>query len=230
MPKRTVNTSRRTAKNTVGAALNAIDATPVNLATDAEILATADAENSVAPDADATPVNATPDAIDTAPGTVAPDATPDAIDAAISAIPDTTPVATTPAKPDLKAEFIERKAAATLSVLPLYDGESLAVHRSDKIPASQAYLDRVASPVQKAKSATARDDSALLSYYDHLTTYRAGDYSAGFNPDSFGADLGALSRNASLHRVALSDDKQHIVLTPLGISQARNLVARRDKR
>jgi len=227
MPKRTVNTTRRTTK----AANVVTDAAPV--------------ENVAAPIADDTPApyepapDAAPDAAPELPANVRDTSMLEAVNAAIEAAPaaddtpapDAAPAAVAaPAKPDLKAEFIERKAAAILSVLPLYDGESLAVHRSDKIPAAQAYLDRVASPVQKAKSATARDDSALLSYYDHLTTYHAGDYLAGFNPDRFGADLGALSRNASLNRVTLSDDKQHIVLTALGVSQARNLVAARNKR
>jgi hypothetical protein len=183
--------------------------------------------------ADATPVQPTPvkRALDASDPIATPDAsddTPVAIDATISDIAAAAPVAV-PSKPDLKAEFIERKAAAILSALPLYDGQSLSVHRSDKIPAGQAYLERVAAPVQKAKSATSRDDSALLTYYDHLATYFGGDYTSGFNPDRFGADLGALSRNASLNRVALTDDKQHVRLTALGISQARNLVSKRDK-
>ena len=214
MPKRTINTrAKKIAAATATPATDVAatpDATPAKRALEACIYPDATPATDVA--ATATP-DATPDA------TPATDATPDVA----------TPVAV-PSKPDLKAEFIERKAAAILSALPLYDGQSLSVHRSDKIPAGQAYLDRVASPVQKAKSATSRDDSALLTYYDHLTTYHNGDYLSGFNPDRFGADLGALSRNASLNRVTLSDDKQHIVLTPLGISLARTLVAKRDKR
>jgi hypothetical protein len=201
MPKRTINTRR-----------NKATATPVATGeTLAEILAT------VTPVA--TPVKR---ALDASDPVATPDVTPDD-----TATPD---AVATPAKPDAKAEFLERKAAATLSVIPLYNGPSLSVHRSDKQPAAAAYLERVAKPVQIAKSPTVRDDSALLSYYDHLTTYHGGDYLAGFNPDRFGADLGALSRNASLNRVTLTDDKQHVQLTPLGITQARNLVAKRDKR
>lgn len=215
--KRNVNTARR------------------NKAANVEAVATVDTAPVEAVEAVAAPeAPATVEAVDTEaemPANVRDNSMLEAVNAALEApAPEAAPATVAaPAKPDLKAEFIERKAAATLSVLPLYDGPSLSVHRSDKIPAAQAYLDRVANPVQKAKSATSRDDSALLSYYDHLTTYRAGDYSAGFNPDSFGADLGALSRNASLNRVTLTDDKQHIQLTALGITQARNLATKRAK-
>lgn len=235
MPKRTINTRGKSSKSTV------------TLATDAEILATSDAETSAPSDtSDAATDAATIEFLDTTigdtaaasvalpptPGDVSPDATPSVIDTILSDIDNALPVTpvAVPTKPDHKAEFIERKAAATLSALDLYAGQSLSVHRSDKQPAAAAYLERVAKPVQLAKSATSRDDSALLSYYDHLTTYFGGDYLSGFNPDRFGADLGALSRAASLNRVTLTDDKLHVQLTPLGISQARNLVAARDKR
>jgi hypothetical protein len=129
----------------------------------------------------------------------------------------------------LQAEFDERRVAAISSSLPLYDGPSLAVHRSDKQPADAAYLSRVAKPVQIAKTIKPRDDASLLACYDHLTTYYAGDYSAGFNPARFGADLGAISRNASLNRLGLTPDGQHVVLTPLGLANARNLAASRAK-
>ena len=237
MPKRTINTRVKAVK---AATIDATpDATPVKrIALDAsDPVATPDAT----PVADATPTpvaaDATPDATDTTP--VAEfTTTPDAVITLAGTTPDTTltphPVPTPdavakPATPDAKAEFLERKSAATLSAIPLYNGPSLSVHRSDKQPAAAAYLERVASPVQKAKSATVRDDSALLTYYDHLTTYHAGNYLDGFNPDRFGADLGALSRNASLYRVQLTDCGQHVQLTPLGLTQARNLVAKRNK-
>lgn len=241
MPKRNITSRGKPSKSTV------------TLATDAEILATSDAENSApsdtsdAADALTAAINAVPVvgttetlgeilaasvALPPTPGDVSPDATPSVIDIVLSDIDSAMPATSVavPSKPDHKAEFIERKAAATLSALDLYAGQSLSVHRSDKQPAAAAYLERVAKPVQLAKSATSRDDSALLSYYDHLTTYFGGDYLSGFNPDRFGADLGALSRAASLNRVTLTADGLHVQLTPLGISQARNLVAARDKR
>ncbi len=154
---------------------------------------------------------------------------PDTTEPVATVAPTTEPVAEPSNRSKLQAEFDEKRCAAITSSLGLYDGPSLAVHRSDKQPADAPYLSRVAKPVQIAKNIKPRDDANLLACYDHLTTYYGGDYTAGFNPARFGADLGAISRNASLNRLGLTPDGQHVVLTPLGLANARNLAASRAK-
>lgn len=200
MPKRTINTRRN----------KAIEAAPE--ATTEAVEATTEATTEAAP---VEAVEATTEA--------APDAAPDAAPVA--------PVTAAPAAPDAKAAFLERKAAATSSVLPLYAGASLAVHRSDRQPADSKYIERVANPVQKIgpNGPTARDNSFILAVYDYLATYFGGDYSVGFNPANFGADLGTTSRAASVGYLSLNEAGTDIVLTPAGITRGANLAAKRAK-
>jgi hypothetical protein len=167
------------------------------------------------PDTDAAPVALNIDAVPL--NDIAPVIT--------STVPTTAPVAV----PDAKAAFLDKKAAATLSAISLYPGASLAVHRSDKQPADSTYLARVASPVQKIgpNGPTARDNSFILAVYDYLSNYFAANYSVGFNPANFGADLGTTSRAASIGYLALTDDASDIVLTPSGIERGALLSRKR---
>lgn len=227
MPKRTITTRRNKATDAATDAAtvlaDACAALPVAGTTETlgEIIAAAtatDAATDAATATDAAPVapltfNAEFDA-----GTIAaqfPDATPNAV--------------ATPATPDAKAEFLNRKAAATASVLPLYAGASLAVHRSDRQPADSKYIERVASPVQKIgpNGPTPRDNSFMLAVYDFFVAYRGSDFSGGFNPAQFGADLGTTSRAASVGY--LSTDLSDIYLTDAGRVRGANLAAKRAK-
>jgi hypothetical protein len=209
MPKRTITTRRNKAIDAAPVALDASDAAPVALDT--------------APVADIVPVADT----DTAPVALNIDAAPVADIAPVIVNSDAAPVAA----PDAKSAFLERKATATSSAVSLYPGASLAVHRSDRQPADSKYLERVASPVQKIgpNGPTARDNSFILAVYDYLATYFGGDYSVGFNPANFGADLGTTSRAASVGYLALTDAGTDIVLTPAGITRGANLAAKRAK-
>lgn len=242
MPKRTINTRRNKAAATGSEIIdNAVAAAiAVNPDSEAEHIAAAAADiDNRAPDAVVAdiikavygPHEALPDATpDAAPET--PDAAPDAAPVAAPETPDAAPVAAAPvAAPDAKAAFLERKALATTSAVSLYPGASLAVHRSDRQPADSKYLERVASPVQKIgpNGPTARDNSFILAVYDYLATYFGGDYSVGFNPANFGADLGTTSRAASVGYLALTDSGTDIVLTPAGITRGANLAAKRAK-
>jgi hypothetical protein len=164
---------------------------------------------------------------DTAPVALNVDSVPlnDIAPVITSTVPTTAPVAV----PDAKAAFIERKANATLSAISLYPGASLAVHRSDKQPADSTYLARVASPVQKIgpNGPTARDNSFILAVYDYLSNYFGANYSIGFNPANFGADLGTTSRAASVGYLALTDDASDIILTASGIERGALLSRKR---
>jgi hypothetical protein len=167
------------------------------------------------PDTDAAPVALNIDAVPL--NDIAPVIT--------STVPTTAPVAV----PDAKAAFLDKKAAATLSAISLYPGASLAVHRSDKQPADSTYLARVASPVQKIgpNGPTARDNSFILAVYDYLSNYFGANYSVGFNPANFGADLGTTSRAASVGYLALTSDGNDIILTDSGIERGALLSRKR---
>jgi hypothetical protein len=219
MPKRTITTRR----NKADAATPVADATPDNIDTTPAELAAVDAL--LSGDTDSLTITG----IDGTEYTITTDA--DGLATTTIVTPDATPVATPVATPDAKAAFLERKALATTSAVSLYPGASLAVHRSDRQPADSKYLERVASPVQKIgpNGPTARDNSFILAVYDYLATYFGGDYSVGFNPANFGADLGTTSRAASVGYLALTDDKADIVLTPAGITRGANLAAKRAK-
>jgi hypothetical protein len=224
MPARKRNMRLNLTKSPTDTAPATDDTAPVRIALDASD-APAPApvtDDTAAPDAapDAAPVAAAPDApvTDAAPDAPAPDAAPVA------------PVTAAPvAVPDAKAAFLDKKATATLSALSQYSGASLAVHRSDKQPADGTYLARVASPVQKIgpNGPTARDNSFILAVYDYLSNYFAANYSIGFNPANFGADLGTTSRAASVGYLALTADGSDIILTDSGIERGALLSRKR---
>jgi len=220
MPKRNITTGVKAAPvPATDAAIALGDATaalPV-AGTDqtlGEIIAAAATDTApVALNIDAAPAD------DIAPVVVNSDPAPDAAPVVVAA----------PATPDAKAEFLNRKAAATASVLPVYAGASLAVHRSDRQPADSKYIERVASPVQKIgpNGPTPRDNSFMLAVYDFFVAYRGSDFSGGFNPAQFGADLGTTSRAASVGY--LSTDLSDIYLTDAGRVRGANLAAKRAK-
>lgn len=131
-----------------------------------------------------------------------------------------TPKAAKPAKPsnvDLRAAERERCIANRATVAPHYNGASLVSHAS-RAPKLADALQRVANPVQRAKSATPRDESALALALSHA------DGNGTFCPVAATADLGALSRLASLGFLAVAGER--IKLTETGLSTAR-LIAKR---
>lgn len=112
----------------------------------------------------------------------------------------------------------ERCAANAAIVRPHYSGPSLATHRS-RAPRLADALQRIASPIQCAKSATVRDDSGLLLCFKHSGA------DGTFNPCDATADLGMLSRIASLGFI--STDGKTAKLTASGLSRAKLLAKRK---
>lgn len=167
----------------------------------------------------------------TTTSTIAPVAAP-AIVANVSNVPAVTvaPAAVKPAKPAKPAKAVAKPAPDALRnadrdrcqanraiVAPHYNGASLVSHNTVPPKLADA-LARVANPIQRAKSATVRDESALMLARKHC------DKSGTFCPVAATADLGALSRLASLGFLAVSGNR--IALTKAGASRAA-LIAKR---
>ena len=125
------------------------------------------------------------------------------------------------AKPSASAQrdaSRERCLANAAIVKPHYNGASLVTHASVAPKLADA-LARVSSPIQRAKSATPRDESALALAFKH------SDASNTFCPVAATADIGALSRLASLGHLAVSG--QRIALTATGLSLAKRIAKRK---
>jgi hypothetical protein len=116
-------------------------------------------------------------------------------------------IVATPAKADATNETRERCIANRQHVQPYYGGASPVSHAS-RAPKLAEALARVATPVQRAKSATERDCSALVLAAKHC------DGNDTFCPVAATADLGALSRLASLS--LLTVDGNRVKLTKAG--------------
>lgn len=108
----------------------------------------------------------------------------------------------------------ERCKANAAIVAPHYNGPSLATHRSVAPKLAEA-LARVREPIQRAKSATVRDDSALVLCLSHADDKRS------FDPTLATSDLGTLSRLASLGFLTVAG--QRVQLTETGFSRAKLL-------
>lgn len=129
--------------------------------------------------------------------------------------------AATTAKP--AGESTERQAAnaqrrdtikaARIVAAAVYNGPSLSVHASFRNGKLAEYLDRVNTPKQRAGSETDRDTSALAVAFKHC------DAKHTFNPCDYGADLGAISRLASLNYLRVAGDR--IALTDTGLARAK---------
>lgn len=128
-----------------------------------------------------------------------------------------TPVQPTAAEISKRDADKARCEANKRIVQPHYDGPSLTTHRSVPPKLAEA-LSRVANPIQRAKSATPRDESALALAASHA------DADGTFCPVAATADLGALSRLASLGHLAVSGNR--IALTKSGRDLAA-IVAKR---
>lgn len=113
----------------------------------------------------------------------------------------------------------ERCLANAAIVRPHYSGPSLATHAS-RAPKLADALARIAKPIQRAKNPTERDESGLLLCFRHA------DANGCFDPVAATADLGMLSRIASLGFIVR--DGQRAKLTADGISRAK-LLAKRNK-
>ena len=132
-------------------------------------------------------------------------------------MPTTIKAAAKPSASDAANAMRERCLANRAIVAPHYNGASLATHRTVAPKLADA-LARVADPIQRAKSATARDDSALALAFKH------SDKAGTFCPVAATADLGALSRLASLGLLTVAGER--IAITPTGLSRAK-LIAKR---
>lgn len=120
-----------------------------------------------------------------------------------------------PATPADKATAERERCLANLAIVrPHYAGPSAATHRS-RAPRLADALQRIASPIQCAKSATPRDDSGLL------LCAKYADASGAFDPTLATADLGMLSRIASLGFIEIRNGKA--ALTATGSSRAKLL-------
>lgn len=127
------------------------------------------------------------------------------------------PRAAKPSKPQAPADKATadklRCTANAAIVQPHYNGPSLATHRSVPPKLAEA-LARIATPIQRAKSATPRDESAAVLCLKHA------DASGAFDPVQATSDLGTLSRLASLGYLTVSGNKAK--LTKTGLDFARN--------
>jgi hypothetical protein len=148
-------------------------------------------------------------------------ATPETIVATVKAKPakrSRKPKAAKPAKPANAAERSnadrERCIANRAIVAVHYNGPSLTSHAS-RAPKLADALARIATPIQRAKSATTRDESALLLCLKH------SDKAGTFCPVAATADLGALSRLASLGFLTVAGNRAK--LTKAGAERARNV-------
>lgn len=127
-----------------------------------------------------------------------------------------------PAKPqtpaDKRTADRERALANVAITRPHYAGPSQASHRSGPPKLSEA-LARIAKPIQHAKSATERDESALVLCLKHA------DGNGAFDPVAATSDLGTLSRLASLGFLVVAGNKAK--LTKTGLETARNVSKRK---
>jgi hypothetical protein len=131
--------------------------------------------------------------------------------------------AAAPAKPnaaDQRNAERERALANRAIVAPHYNGPSLASHAS-RAPKLADALARIANPVQRAKSATVRDESAAVLCAKHA------DANGFFCPVAATADLGTLSRLASLGHLTVTDGKAQ--LTETGRALAATVAKRAAK-
>lgn len=132
------------------------------------------------------------------------------------------PRAAKPAKPqsatDKRTADRERAAANVAITKPHYSGPSQASHRSGPPKLAEA-LRRIAHPIQHAKSATERDESALVLCLKHA------DGNGAFDPVQATSDLGTLSRLASLGFLTVAGNKAK--LTKTGLDTARNVSKRK---
>lgn len=125
------------------------------------------------------------------------------------------PVAATPAS---QRDAVRERAQANRAIVaPHYAGASPVSHAT-RAPKLADALARVANPIQRAKSATTRDESALALALTHA------DKAGTFCPVAATADLGALSRLASLGFLTVAGER--IKLTPTGLSLARTVAKR----
>jgi hypothetical protein len=128
------------------------------------------------------------------------------------------PEAAKPATPaDKRDAERERALANRAHIARHYAGPSAASHGA-RAPKLAEALARVASPVQRAKSASERDESGLALALKHA------DKAGTFCPVSATFDLGVLSRLASLGHITVAGDR--LALTKTGLSLARIVTKR----
>lgn len=127
------------------------------------------------------------------------------------------------AKPDPKPDPAterernrERAKANAAFTARHYAGPSQASHRSGPPKLSEA-IERVRNPIQRAKSATPRDESGLM------LAAKLANGNGDFDPCAGTFDLGALSRLASLNLLSVSPVAGRIRITKAGRELAANL-------
>ena len=122
---------------------------------------------------------------------------------------------------DKLAEQAQREAtcgAARSIARTHYNGASLAVRTGVKARTLATFLAIVTIPRQCAASETERDASALHVAAKHC------DADHTFDPTSYAADLGAISRLASLGYLAVRGER--IALTASGQARAKAIAAK----
>lgn len=129
-----------------------------------------------------------------------------------------------PAKPDAsaaRAERVELFAANRAEAQRFYDGASSVIH-SSKPGSATAYAAVCDKPVHKigANGPTTRDDSLLA-----VLMLESNSKTFAFDPVKLGCDLGAISRAASVKRIAHAAGV--FTLTPAGRERANVLLNRK---
>lgn len=145
-----------------------------------------------------------------------------------SATVETTPVivAAKPAKPDYAVQREQRIALiseARNAVAAFYNGASLTVHKS-KAPKLSDCIARIEMPVQRAANgASERDESLLI----RLVSVCDSD-GRTFDPSqpNIAADLGVLSRLASLGYIGVAASTGLPFVTDTGAERAGAVIAR----
>ena len=121
-----------------------------------------------------------------------------------------------PAKADDRDAERERAQANRAATMRHYAGPSQASHAT-RAPKLAEAIERVRNPIQRAKSATARDESGLALAAKHANGN--GD----FCPIAATFDLGVLSRLASLKLIAVSPVANKLRITKAGRDLAANV-------
>ena len=124
-----------------------------------------------------------------------------------------------PVAADNKPDRAAIVSACREHVAKLYNGASLSVH-SRKPCTAAAYASHITKPVQRAANGASPRDESLLS----LIASRSDAKTGAFDPVAIVADLGVISRLASLGYITMRGDA--CTLTDTGAERAR-LVAKR---
>ena len=122
-------------------------------------------------------------------------------------------------KADVRDAERERAQANRAFTFKHYNGASAASH-AGRAPKLNDAIERVRNPIQRAKSASTRDESGILLAAKHANA------SGVFCPLAATFDLGVLSRLASLKLITVAASGDKLQLTKAGRDLATNLAKR----